>query len=92
MAGLIRREHRTAEPFDVFGRFDRLLDEWTRMLPLRMPFEPVVVVLHRVVCCYGDSALVGQRQPKVEGRQLPHVREPAGRDPGPLSEAGLHGT
>jgi HSP20 family protein len=40
MPGLIRHEHRTAEPFDVFGRFDRLFEEWTRMLPLRMPFEP----------------------------------------------------
>ena len=39
MAGLIRREHRTVEPFDVFGRFERLFDEWTRMLPLRTPFE-----------------------------------------------------
>jgi HSP20 family protein len=40
MAGLIRREHKEAEPFDVFGRFDRLFDEWTRMLPLRSPLEP----------------------------------------------------
>jgi HSP20 family protein len=40
MAGLIRREHKTPEPFDVFGRFDRLFDEWTRMLPLRSGFEP----------------------------------------------------
>ncbi len=39
MPGLTRREHRTAEPYDVFGRFDRLFDEWTKMLPLRMPFE-----------------------------------------------------
>jgi HSP20 family protein len=37
MPGLIRREHRTAEPFDVFGRFDRLFDEWARSL--RLPFE-----------------------------------------------------
>lgn len=40
MVGLIRREHRTGEPFDVFGRFDRLFDEWTRMLPLRSAVEP----------------------------------------------------
>jgi HSP20 family protein len=40
MSGLIRREHRTAEPFEVFGRLDRLFDEWTRLLPLRTPFEP----------------------------------------------------
>ena len=40
MAGLIRREHRTFEPSDLFGRFDRMFDEWTRSLPLRMPFEP----------------------------------------------------
>ena len=40
MAGLIRREHKTTEPFDVFGRFDRLFDEWTRMLPLRSPLDP----------------------------------------------------
>jgi HSP20 family protein len=39
MAGLIRREHRTIEPSDLFGRFDRLFDEWTRSLSLRMPFE-----------------------------------------------------
>jgi HSP20 family protein len=40
MAGLIRREHRTLEPSDLFGRFDRLFDEWTRSLSMRMPFEP----------------------------------------------------
>jgi HSP20 family protein len=39
MAGLIRREHKTPESFDVFGRFDRLFDEWTRMMPVRSPFE-----------------------------------------------------
>lgn len=39
MPGLLRREHRFAEPFDVFGRFDRLFDEWMRMLPVRGPFE-----------------------------------------------------
>jgi HSP20 family protein len=39
MAGLIRREHRKPESFDVFSRLDRLFDEWTRMMPLRPPFE-----------------------------------------------------
>jgi HSP20 family protein len=34
MAGLMRREPH-GEAADVFGRFDRLLEEWMRMLPLR---------------------------------------------------------
>ncbi|HLT17710.1 MAG TPA: Hsp20/alpha crystallin family protein [Acidimicrobiales bacterium] len=34
MAGLIKRE---PKPVDVFERFDRLFDEWTRTLPFRWP-------------------------------------------------------
>ncbi|HEY7265618.1 MAG TPA: Hsp20/alpha crystallin family protein [Trebonia sp.] len=40
MAGLMRREPR-GEAADIFGRFDRLFDEWARMMPFRsMPFPP----------------------------------------------------
>ena len=39
MAGLMRRESQ-GETTDVFGRFDRLFDEWMRMMPFRsMPFS-----------------------------------------------------
>lgn len=34
MAGLMRREPR-GEATDVFGRFDRLFEEWLRMMPFR---------------------------------------------------------
>lgn len=34
MAGLMRREPR-GEATDVFGRFDRLFDEWMRLVPFR---------------------------------------------------------
>ena len=34
MAGLMRREPR-GEAADVFGRFDRLFEEWARMMPFR---------------------------------------------------------
>jgi HSP20 family protein len=34
MAGLMRREPR-GEAADVFGRFDKLFEEWARMLPFR---------------------------------------------------------
>ncbi len=34
MAGLMRREPRE-EAADIFGRFDRLFEEWVRMLPFR---------------------------------------------------------
>jgi HSP20 family protein len=38
MLGLIRREPR-GEAADIFGRLDRLFDEWTRMTPFRpLPF------------------------------------------------------
>ena len=38
MAGLMRREPR-GEAADVFSRFDRLFEEWARMMPFRpMPF------------------------------------------------------
>jgi HSP20 family protein len=38
MPGLMRRESR-GEAADIFGRFDRLFDEWARMMPFRpMPF------------------------------------------------------
>ena len=34
MAGLMRREPRGGAA-DVFGRFDRLFEEWLRMMPFR---------------------------------------------------------
>jgi len=34
MAGLIKRE---PKPLDVFERFDRMFDEWSRTLPFRWP-------------------------------------------------------
>jgi len=34
MAGLMRREPR-GEAADIFSRFDRLFEEWVRMMPLR---------------------------------------------------------
>ncbi len=37
MAGLVRREPR-GEVADFFGRFDRMFDEWARMMPLRAAF------------------------------------------------------
>ncbi len=37
MPGLRKRESRTVEPVDVFDRFDRMFDEWTRVLPFRHP-------------------------------------------------------
>jgi len=38
MAGLMRREPR-GEVGEFFGRFDRMFDEWARMMPLRaVPF------------------------------------------------------
>ena len=39
MAGLIRREPQ-GEAVDVFGRLDRLFDEWARMLPFRPVLFP----------------------------------------------------
>jgi len=36
----MRRESRQAEPYDVFGRFDRMFEEWMRLLPFRSPMEP----------------------------------------------------
>ena len=34
MAGLMRREPRE-EAADIFGRLDKLFEEWARMLPFR---------------------------------------------------------
>jgi HSP20 family protein len=42
MAGLLKREQRPAvEPFDWFARFDRLFEDWARMLPSRRPLPGV---------------------------------------------------
>ena len=35
MTGLMRRDTKTVEPVDIFDRFDRMFDDWTRMLPFR---------------------------------------------------------
>lgn len=45
MAGLQKRELKEVEPFDVFERFDRLFDNWTRLLPFRRPmaYGPAVL-------------------------------------------------
>lgn len=37
LAGLIKHTPKTAEPVDVFDRFDHLFDNWSRMLPFRRP-------------------------------------------------------
>ena len=37
MASLMRREPRATESVDLFDRFDRMFDEWTRELPVRWP-------------------------------------------------------
>ncbi|HEX5366220.1 MAG TPA: Hsp20/alpha crystallin family protein [Acidimicrobiales bacterium] len=37
MANLMRREPRAGESTDLFDRFDRMFDEWTRELPFRWP-------------------------------------------------------
>jgi HSP20 family protein len=37
MAELVKRSEREPRSIDVFDRFDRLFDEWTRMLPFRRP-------------------------------------------------------
>jgi HSP20 family protein len=37
MAGLIKREAKHPEAVHMFDRFDRMFDEWTKMLPFRWP-------------------------------------------------------
>ena len=37
MAGLLKREPREVERFDVFDRLDRMFDDWMRALPFRRP-------------------------------------------------------
>lgn len=37
MAGLMKREHRSAEPLETFDRFDSVFDDWRRMMmPMRL--------------------------------------------------------
>ncbi|MFA9430690.1 Hsp20/alpha crystallin family protein [Egicoccus sp. AB-alg2] len=36
MAGLVRRDPKSAESRDIFDRLDTLFDEWTQLLPQRM--------------------------------------------------------
>jgi HSP20 family protein len=60
MAGLMRREPRE-EVADVFGRFDRMLEDWARMLPFRpmaFPFWGGVADLIRVEEYREDGMLV----------------------------------
>jgi HSP20 family protein len=38
MAGLLKREPKDLERLDVFDRFDRLFDDWAKVLPFRRPF------------------------------------------------------
>jgi HSP20 family protein len=37
MAGLLKREPRELERLDVFDRFDRMFDDWMKVLPFRRP-------------------------------------------------------
>ena len=40
MAGLLKREPRELEQLDLFDRFDRMFDEWTKVLPFRRAYVP----------------------------------------------------
>jgi HSP20 family protein len=44
MPGLLKRESKTVEPVDVFDRFDRMFEEWSRMLPWRRAAEEMIRV------------------------------------------------
>jgi HSP20 family protein len=60
MAGLMKREPR-GEVGELFGRFDRMFDEWARMMPFRtVPFArwPDVDSLIRVEEFHDDGTLV----------------------------------
>ncbi len=60
MAGLSRHDHR-AEVAEFFGRFDRMFEEWTRMLPFRgmaFPRWPETEDLIRVEEYRQDGTLV----------------------------------
>jgi HSP20 family protein len=37
MANVVKREPRSVEPFDVF---DRMFDDWARLMPMRRPWFP----------------------------------------------------
>lgn len=37
MAGLLKREPREVERVDMFDRFDRMFEDWMRVLPFRRP-------------------------------------------------------
>lgn len=41
MTGLLKREFRHVEPVDVFSRFDRMFDQWTKAFPFPRPFSLV---------------------------------------------------
>jgi HSP20 family protein len=38
MPGLLKRDHRSVEPVEVFDRLDRLFGEWMGMFPFHRPF------------------------------------------------------
>jgi len=60
MAGLMRREPRE-EAADIFGRFDKLFEEWTRMLPFRpmaFPLWPGAADMIRVEEYRQDGTLI----------------------------------
>jgi HSP20 family protein len=60
MAGLMRREPRE-EAADIFGRFDKLFEEWTRMLPFRpmaFPLWPGAADMIRVEEYRKDGTLI----------------------------------
>jgi HSP20 family protein len=37
MVGLLKREPREVERFDMFDRFDRMFDDWMKVFPFRRP-------------------------------------------------------
>lgn len=38
MVGLLRRETKAMEPFEAFGRFDPMFENWFKWFPLHRPF------------------------------------------------------
>jgi HSP20 family protein len=70
MAGLMRREPH-GEAADVFSRFDRLFDEWTRMIP----FRPMAFPLW-----WGAADLIRVEEYREDGTLVVHADLP-GIDP-----------
>lgn len=58
MTGFLKREPRELERLDVFDRFDRLFDDWTKVLPFRRGREWETGDLIRVDEFHEDGTLV----------------------------------